>query len=187
MPRRRRPIIVLYAFVLLSSSCRVERTPEDYIDHGTSVEEVRLSAQNEVRDRLLAFVAAVSRGDGLQAGLALSPSQGVRLITPLGAELEGDGAVRTALAQLVTTPVSLTARELDVHTAGAGGTAWFRMVVEAPGATPDPALYHTTGTFVNDAGLWTLVQAHVSGPVTTDSGPPPSNQADSAATPAEGE
>lgn len=187
MPRRCRPTIVLYAFVLLASACRVERTPEDYFDRGTTAEEIRISAQGEVRDRLLAFVAAASRGDGLQAGLALSPSQGVRLITPLDIELEGEAAVRSAIAQLVTTPVALTARELDVYTAGTGGTAWFRMVVEAPGVTPEPALYRATGTFVNDAGLWMLVQAHVSGPVTTDSVPEQSSLADSAATPAEGE
>lgn len=186
MPRRCRSTIVLYC-VLLASACRVERTPEDYFDHGTSAEEVRISAQAEVRDRLLAFVAAASRGDGLQAGLALSPSQGVRLITPLGVELEGEAAVRGALAQLVTTPVALTAREVDVHTAGPGSTAWFRMVVEAPGSTPEPALYSATGTFVNDAGLWMLVQAHVSGPAMTDSVPDSSSRADSAATRAEGE
>lgn len=187
MPRRSRLPIAVLASSLLLASCRVERTPEDYIDRSSTAEEVRAEAVSEVRDRLLAFVAAAARGEGLQAGLALSPGQQVRLLTPMGIELEGDAAVRRALAELVTTAVALRAHEVEVETAGAGTTAWFRMVVEAPGTTAEPALYRATGTYVNNAGLWTLVQAHVSGPITTDSLPDSPNPEDSVATPPAGE
>ena len=187
MPRRSRLPVAVLAGSLLLAACRVERTPADYIDRAAPAEEARAEAINEVRDRLLAFVAATARGDGLQAGLALNPGQQVRLFTPLGVELEGDAAVRQAFAGLVTTAVALRAREVEVETVGPGTTAWFRMVVEAPGTTPDPALYRATGTFVNNAGLWTLVQAHVSGPVTTDSMPDSPNPEDSVATQRAGE
>lgn len=183
---QRQPAIMLLSLALpvLLGACRVERTPDEYIDHTSSVEAERVNAEGEVRDRLLAFVGAAGRGAGAEALIALNPADDADVVAPQGVGLNGAGAIRALVAQLVTTPVAVQVREVSVRTNPTGAVAWFRMVVEAPGTAPEPSLYEATGTYVRDAGLWELVQAHVSGPVTTDSMPSPS---DSAATPAAGE
>lgn len=170
--------------ILLLGACRVERTPEEYFDHESVVEAERRAAGAEVRDRLLAFVGAAARGDGAGAVIALHPAESVEVVGPGGLEVRGAAGLRGVIAQLVTTAVAVRVREIDVRTGPAGGVAWFRMVVEAPGLSREPSLYDATGTYLRDAGLWELVQAHVSGPVTTDS---TSSLSGSGATPAGGE
>lgn len=185
----RRPARLIPLFLvagLIGAGCRVEPTPEEYIDHLSTVEEEREEAGAEVRDRLHAFVSASARGDAVQAAISLHPDDDVVVLGPEGIELRGAEGVRALIGGMVTTPVAVRVRDLDVETGPAGGVAWFRMVIEAPGTTPEPALYRATGTYLRDAGLWELVQAHVAGPLTSDSAPS-SSPSDSAATPAEGE
>lgn len=187
MPRPARLIPLSLAAGLLAAGCRVEPTPEEYIDHLSTVEEERQAASAEVRDRLHAFVSASARGDAVQAILSLHPDADVEILGPAEIEVRGAEGVRALIVGMVATPVAVRVRELEVETGPAGGVAWFRMVVEAPGSTPEPALYRATGTYLRDAGLWELVQAHVAGPLTSDSASSSSSPSDSAATPAEGE
>jgi hypothetical protein len=168
------------------AGCRVEETPDEYFDHGRSVEAEHAAATAEVRDRLLAFMGAASRGDAAEALIALNPATDIEVVAPVGLELAGGGAIRGVVSELASTPVAVRVQELDVESGVNGGVVWFRMIVEAPGRTPEPSLYNATGTYLRDAGLWELVQAHVSGPLATDT-TPPSSPPDSAATPAEGE
>lgn len=184
MRRAARIIPLILPVVLIAAACRVEPTPEEYIDHLSTVEEEREAAGAEVRDRLLAFVSAAGRGDAAQAVLSLHPDEQVSVLGPGEMEVSGGEGVRTLMSSLVSTPVAVRVRELEVETGPAGGVAWFQMVIEAPGTTPEPSLYRATGTYLRNAGVWELVQAHVAGPLTSDS-TSPSNPSDSAATPAE--
>jgi hypothetical protein len=169
---------------LLLGGCRVEQTPDEYFDHAATIEAERRAAGGEVRDRLLAFVSAAGRGDPAEALISLHPAEDIELVGPAGVRVSGLEGVRALVTGMVTTPVSLRVRDVEVETGPAGGVAWFRLVIEAPGTTPEPALYQATGTYLRDAGLWELVQAHVAGPVTSDSST--SSPPDSAATPEEG-
>ena len=177
------PVLFL-ALPILLGGCRVERTPDEYFDHASSLELEREASSAEVRDRLLAFVGAAARGDAAGAVLSLNAAEYVEVVAPAGLEVRGGEAIRALVSQMVTTPVALRVQEIDVETGPASGVAWFRLVIEAPGTTPEPSLYNATGTYLRDAGVWELVQAHLSGPVTSDPSPSPS---DSASTPAEGE
>lgn len=168
--------------LMMSAGCRVEQTPDEYFERGRSAEGERDAAAQEIRDRLLAFIGAAERGNATEALLALSPAGQIDLVAPAGLEVAGGGAIRAALAHLLATPVSVMVREVEVRAGASGGVAWFRMLVEAPGVTREPSLYSATGTYLMDAGRWELVQAHISGPVRTDS--LPSNPPDSAAIPA---
>lgn len=183
--RRATAATVLFLVCSASAACRVEQTPDEYIDHQGSIQDVRREAGAEVRDRLLAFVSSAGRGDAAQALLSLHPAANVDIVGPEGLSVAGAAGVRTLIAGLVRTPVSLQVHEIEVETGPAGDVAWFRMVIEAPGTTAEPSLYQATGTYLNDAGLWELVQAHIAGPVTSDSSSSTSSQRDSAATPAE--
>lgn len=184
MQRQSVTALVLLLLPSILGGCRVERTPDEYFDHAASVESERATASGEVRDRLLAFMGAVGRGAATEAVIALNPAENVDVVAPLGVGLSGSGAIRAVLTQLVSTPVAVQVMEVSVETGPAGNVAWFRMVLEAPGSTPEPSVYEATGTYLRDAGLWELVQAHVSGPITSDSTQSPP---DSVATPAEGE
>lgn len=185
MPRQFALVPLVLAAPLLLSGCRVEQTPDEYIDRVGSVEAERNAAAGEVRDRLLAFVGSAARGDADGALISLHPADGVDVVGPAGLEVSGGEAIRGLVTAMVTTPVSVRVREIEVETGPLGGVAWFRMVIEAPGTTPEPSLYQATGTYVRDAGLWELVQAHIAGPLTTDSSS--SSPSDSAAMPEEGE
>ena len=196
MPRQLALVPLALAAQLLLAGCRVEQTPDEYFDRG-SIEAERAASGGEVRDRLLAFVGSAARGDAAQALISLHPADGVDLVGPAGLEVSGGEAIRALVTTMITTPVSVRVREIevearsggvtrvDIEAAPLGGVAWFRMVIEAPGTTAEPSLYQATGTYVRDGGLWELVQAHVAGPLTTDSSS--SNPPDSAATPEEGE
>ena len=186
MPRPISAVAICLPVLMAVAGCRVEQTPEEYFDHGRSVEAEHAAAAAEVRDRLLAFVGAASRGNAPEAVIALNPAANVEIVAPIGLEVAGSGAIRGILSELASTPVAVRVREIEVESGVNGGVAWFRMTIEAPGRTPEPSLYNATGTYVRDAGLWELVQAHVSGPITADT-TPSSNPPDSAATPAEGE
>ena len=184
MPRQLALVPLALAAQLLLAGCRVEQTPDEYFDRG-SIEAERAASGGEVRDRLLAFVGSAARGDAAQALISLHPADGVDLVGPAGLEVSGGEAIRALVTTMITTPVSVRVREIEVEAAPLGGVAWFRMVIEAPGTTAEPSLYQATGTYVRDGGLWELVQAHVAGPLTTGSSS--SNPPDSAATPEEGE
>jgi hypothetical protein len=173
--------------VLLLGACRVEQTPEEYIDHQDRVEAERRAAGGEVEDRLRAFVAAVGRGDPTEAEIALNPAEDVEVLGPSrDLEVSGIAPARLILERMASTPVAVRIREISVEPAPVPTVAWFNLLVEAPGSEPQPALYRVTGVYRRDAGLWLMEQAHISGPL-REPGPPPSSPSGTAGDPAEGE
>jgi hypothetical protein len=157
---------VILACVALLPGCRVEETPPEFIDHQDSIEEERAEAGAEVRDRLLAFGGGVARGDATEALLALNPASDVEIVGPdSGLDVDGRAAAGALIQRLAGTPVALRIREVEVRTGSSANVAWFRLLIEAPGSTPEASLYRATGIYLRDAGLWELAQAHISGPL----------------------
>lgn len=158
--------------VLLLSACKVERTPPEFFDHGDRIEEIRESAAEELRDRVLALGQALGRGSPAEAMLALAPHGRAAIVAPVeGVVLMGPEQIGSALARLAATPVALEMRDVRVEVGPQANVAWFYALVEAPGSGPEGTLLRVTGVYVRDEGAWSLVQAHVSIPTPAGESP----------------
>lgn len=171
---------VTLVLLLAAAGCRVERTPAKYFDHQNTIEAEREAAAAELRDRLLAMGQALDRGNATEALIALSPAPDVYLIGPeAGMVVRGSDRLEAALGNLLESQeLSAEVRDVEVGVAPRANVAWFRAELLLPGRTPDGEPLRMTGVYLRDAGIWKLVQAHISLPFT----PPP---ADSASSPSE--
>lgn len=154
--------------LLATSGCRVERTPPQYFDHQTTIEAEREAAAAELRDRLLAMGQALDRGNSTEALIALSPATDAYVVGPdSGAVVTGSEQIAAALSGLLEAraPVSAEIRNVEVGISARANVGWFRAELALPGHTPGNEPLRVTGVYVRDAGLWKLVQAHLSLPV----------------------
>lgn len=188
MPRYRALIAASLALPwLLVGGCRIEQTPDEYLDYEDSIETEREVAGAELRDRLRAFVASVARGDPAEALISLHPAEDVLVVGPMEAlDVRSADGARALLSRLAPTPVAVRLRDVTVETGPNANVAWFSLLLEAPGSTPEPALYRATGLYLRDGGLWTLMQAHIAGPLIPPT-QPQSSQPETDADPEAGE
>lgn len=150
--------------LLVLSACRVERTPERYFDHQTTIEAEREAAAGELRDRLLAMGEALDRGNATEALIALSPATDAFILGPReGMVVSGSERISLVLDSLLANhSVSAEVRDVQVGIAARANVGWFRAELVLPGVLPDDRPLRMTGVYVRDAGLWKLVQAHLS-------------------------
>jgi ketosteroid isomerase-like protein len=150
---------------LLLGACRIERTPQEYIDHRTPVVQVRQAAADELNARLLAVGQALFQGDSgaVMAALALAPDA---YVITTGDTLPAAGAeeIRAALEAYLARTQQMRLGDVRVTIGPRGTTAWFRADLLA---TVDAGREHlrVTGVLVQgDDGGWELAQAHLSYP-----------------------
>ena len=173
----------------LLSACRVERTPPEYLDKGAVIETEREAAAREVQDRLLALTQALNRGGGSEVLTALDPEDDAYVVGPAAdSVVRGPSGIRGILGQVVGSGGQMEMHDLEVRIGPQANVAWFRGSLHstAGGAGETPPL-RITGVYLRDAGLWKLVQAHLSRPVTPAPPPLPSSPEPSAADSAEAE
>jgi hypothetical protein len=150
--------------LLVLSACRVERTPEQYFDHQTTIEAEREAAAGELRDRLLAMGEAIDRGNATEALIALSPAADAFILGPReGMVVSGSERISALLDSLLASrTVAAEVRDVQVGIAARANVGWFRADLALPGIIPGDRPLRMTGVYVRDAGLWKLVQAHLS-------------------------
>jgi ketosteroid isomerase-like protein len=155
----------------------VERTPPQYFDHQNKIEAERDAAAAELRDRLLAMGQALDRDNPTEALIALSPAPDVYLIGPEeGMIVRGSDQLESTLGSLLESrEVSAEVRDVEVGIAPGANVGWFHADLVLPGHTPGGEPLRMTGVYLRDAGIWKLVQAHISLPFT----PPPADSASS--------
>jgi hypothetical protein len=142
----------------------VERTPAQYFDHQTTIEAEREAAAGELRDRLLAMGEALDRGNGTEALIALSPASDAFILGPReGMVVSGSDRIAVLLDSLLAShEVAAEVRNVQVGIAARANVGWFRADLALPGLIPGDRPLRMTGVYVRDAGLWKLVQAHLS-------------------------
>jgi hypothetical protein len=146
---------------LTVSACKIQRTPQEYIDHRSPVQQVRESATEELTALLAAMDLALARGD-LDAALdALAFSGDAYLIRDDGAAVvEGGPAVRSAMREWTGAQGEVRAGDSRVTVGPRGSSAWFLLRLER-GSGREPA--QLSGVVVRgDESRWELVQAHLS-------------------------
>lgn len=171
--------LALAACLLLVSACKIQRTPEEYIDPAATDERGRVAATEELRARLAALAGALTRRSLGTAVSALAPAADVQVVTPAGTVLAtGDSALVPALRWLLTDEGVVEVREMQVTLTPRATVAWFAALVEivdpretVEGEPADPNVLRATGVYVLNEGTWQLTQLHLSRAVAEDTVP----------------
>lgn len=163
------PSRALAVALLALAACRVDRTPDEYLNPRDPAEVERREAENEIAARVGAFREALARGSHADAVGALEPAVDTHVMGigpndgrprfgPLGlaAALEELELPRGAVARTPDLRVEADARE---------GLAWFATHVEVlpvVGAGGAPQRLRVSGVFTRREGDWRLVEVHLS-------------------------
>lgn len=158
----------LAAALLALSACRVERTPDEYLNPRNPAQVESRDEENELAARVGAFGEALSRGAQADAVAALGPTAEAHVIGigfNDGRPRFGPLGLAAALADLQL-PTDAVARTPDLRVEAAGrGVAWFATHVEVfpvVGAGGQPQRLRVSGVFNEREGEWRLVQIHLS-------------------------
>ena len=193
----------LAAALLALSACRVERTPDEYLNPRDPAQVESREAENEVAARVGAFSEALARGGQADAVTVLAPTPEAHVIgigLNDGRPRFGPLGLAAAIADLGL-PAGAVARTPDLRVEADGrGLAWFATHVEVlpvVGTGGQAQRLRVSGVLNQREGEWRLVQMHLSRAETPppatlrpdslrDSLPRPRNPASGAAPPAGG-
>ena len=164
--------------LLLLSGCKIERTPNAYIDRLDTPEEEVQAATEELVDRLLSTAPALQRGNLNDVTTALSPHTELSGVGPAGEVIAGNAEFVRTLQEL-TAGNRVAMNDLRVEVDPGNDVAWFRSVMILTDPDDIERRMPFTGVFVQHEGEWWLRQGNLTAPVSlpSDSLPP----ADSAA------
>jgi hypothetical protein len=158
----------LAAALLALSACRVERTPDEYLNPRNPAQVESREAENEVAARVGAFSEALARGGQADAVAVLAPTPEAHVIgigLNDGRPRFGPLGLATAIADLGL-PQGAVARTPDLRVESDGrGLAWFATHVEVlpvVGAGGQAQRLRVSGVFNQREGDWRLVQLHLS-------------------------
>jgi hypothetical protein len=157
-----RRICCLLVCLLTSTSCRIEQTPDHFIDNQLTAAEELTAAEDEIRRRLLAVGPAVQRGNVTALASALAPHTDVSIIGP------EDGEVLATSTELLTSLTKLAggeplmARTMAVTVSPRMDVAWFQSELASAVEAADDTEIRFSGVFIREEGEWRLVQGHLS-------------------------
>lgn len=177
------------AALLALAACRVDRTPQEFLDPRDPAAVERRESENEIAARVGAFREALARGNPADAVSVLVPVPEAVVMGvdfndarprygPLGlaAALEGVRLPTGAVARTPDLRVEAGTRE--------GGLGWFSTHLEllpVVSGGGEPQWLRVSGVLARREGDWRLLQIHLS---RADRPPPPAAR-DSATAPAD--
>gem|GEM_PF-4695784 len=147
---------------LLVTACKIERTPQEYIDHRSPIYQARQASAEELEGRLIMMGRSMEAGDVDVFLEAVPMGPDAYLVTDLSARHAlGTAEIRTELGEYLQRSGLLRADRPQVTIGPRGNTAWFLIRLQDDGG--DLHL-NMTGMFLRgDEGRWQMVQAHLSG------------------------
>jgi hypothetical protein len=159
----------LAAALLALSACRVERTPDAYLNPRDAAQVERRETENEIAARVGAFSEALGRGAQADAVAALLPEADTHVIGVGfndGRPRFGPLGLAAALGEL-NLPRGAVGRtpDLRVEADGREGMAWFAThleVLPVVGAGGQAQRLRVSGAFTRREGEWRLAQVHLS-------------------------
>ncbi len=175
--------LALATALLALSACRVERTPDEYLNPRDAANVERRDAENEIAARVGAFSEALARGDQTNAVEALVPAADTHVMGigfNDGRPRFGPLGLATALGDL-NLPRGAVGRtpDLRVEADAREGLAWFAThleVLPVVGAGGQAQRLRVSGVFTRREGEWRLRQVHLS---KAEVPPPPTPRPDS--------
>lgn len=147
------------------AGCRIERTPEQYIDNQASRTDALLSARDDLAVRIASLGPALARGPAAVDEI-LAPRERLSGLGPAPGQLIENP--RELIDLLVGLPGgrALTADRVEVTVAPGIAYAWFAAAFTAGPDAPPDAGFQLSGVFLRENSVWRLTQAHVSRPMT---------------------
>ncbi|CAN5620407.1 hypothetical protein BH23GEM6_BH23GEM6_03050 [soil metagenome] len=147
---------------LLVTACKIERTPQEYIDHRSPVYQVRQASAEELEGRLTMMGRSMEIGDMTAFFEAVPVAADGYLITDMRAEhAVGSAEIRNEMEDYLQRARPLRAEGPRVTIGPRGNTAWFLIRLEG---VEGGSNLNMTGMFVRgDEGRWQMVQSHLSG------------------------
>jgi hypothetical protein len=148
---------------LVATGCKIQQTPQEYIDHRTPTEQVRSGAEDELGTVIAAMSQALAGGDVESALQALPLAPDAYLVSGVGEGrvLEGGADIREALRSRLPAGDSRRVSDSRLTVGPRGTTAWFALRFEDQRTAGTAAL---TGVIVRgDESRWQLAHAHLSG------------------------
>jgi hypothetical protein len=157
---------------LLLPACRIEQTPQRFIDHQLTPAEEIAASEAELTSRLNAMISALQRRNAGEAAGILQPHPEVRAIGPGEGEwLVEPAEIAAALGELAG-PGPGAADHIAVTVGPRNNIAWFSVEYSSP-ADPGEANFRFSGVFLRQDGEWRLVDGHLSRPYVSYPAPDP--------------
>jgi hypothetical protein len=169
---------------LLASACKIEQTPQEYIDARSPLQQLRSASAEELEERVTAMGEALARLDVDAALDTLDIATDGYIVHGLGSEpVVGSVEARRVLSEQLQRSGPLRLAGSTVTVGPRGGTAWFSLDLQ--NTEHDSGLQVTGVLLRRDAG-WRIVQGHLSrrGEITPP--PEPSYPAGDDVTPGDG-
>lgn len=151
---------------LLTAACRIERTPQEYIDQRDPRVTAREQATDELTARLLSAIQALNAGDVGSVMNALNPVPDAYFVAPHSVEpITGEAPMESALERLIADAAPVRLENMGVRVNPRATTAWFHVQLRGAGGGDAATALTITGVMLKlDEGRWQLVQAHASAP-----------------------
>lgn len=159
----------LAAALLALSACRVDSTPDEYLNPRNPAQVEQREAANEIASRVAAFAEALARGGQPDAVATLGAAPDAYVMGTGfndGRPRFGPLGLAAALRDL-DLPTGAVARtpDLRVEADAREGLAWFAThleVLPVVGAGGQPQRLRVSGVFSRREAEWRLVQVHLS-------------------------
>jgi hypothetical protein len=159
------------ATVLVLAACRIEPTPERFIDHQQTAAEEIAESEEELRSRLASMMPALAAGRQDDVLTALNPHPAVLVIGPNeGEELTEPRAIADRLAGSAG-GADAAPGAIRVSVGPRNNVAWFS--TELRSIEGAEASYRFSGVFLRHEGDWRLIQGHISRPINSTPQDPP--------------
>jgi len=145
---------------LLASACKIERTPQEYIDARSPVQQLRSASATELEERVNAMGEALALGeiDAALDTLGIAPDG--YLVHGLEPEpVVGSVEVRRVLSEQLQRSGPLRLGGSNVTVGPRGGTAWFSLDLQS---TAHDSGVQITGVLLRRDAGWHIVQGHLS-------------------------
>ena len=147
------------------AGCRIERTPEQYIDNQAARAEALLVARDELAVRIASLGPALQRGTAAVDSI-LAPGERITIIGPGPRQVIEDPRELAGLLIALPAGEPVTAGRVEVTVAPGIVFAWFTAEFVADPSNPPDTGFRVSGVFLRENAAWRLTQAHVSRPVT---------------------
>jgi hypothetical protein len=161
------------ALVVVSAGCRIEQTPEEYIQHRVPLAAEVEATREEIDDRVRAAARALEPGSRSQVVAALAPAGDFVGIGPgSGEERATSEEFVGALERQIGERGRVVVEVVEVRVSPGNTVGWFvsTLRLEEPGG--EPAVVRFSGVYLREEGSWRLNQAHVSARATPDPSAP---------------
>jgi hypothetical protein len=145
---------------LLAPACKIEQTPQEYIDARSPVQQLRSASAEELEARVTAMGEALARRDVDAALDTLDIATEGYVVHGLGSEpVVGSEEARRVFREQLEGIGPLRFAGSNVTVGPRGGTAWFSLDLES---TAHNSGLQVTGVLIRRDAGWRIVQSHLS-------------------------